>query len=84
MVAIDLTGSNGHPLDAGSLHYYGGGNTQPNEYLQVRASCKLHVQHRRASKTGIQQMHAAAPSAGGQQRCILHSCCLHGEQIRSI
>lgn len=36
MVAIDLTGSNGHPMDAGSLHYYGGGSTQPNEYLQVR------------------------------------------------
>jgi len=33
MVAIDFTGSNGHPDDYQSLHYRGGG--QPNQYQQA-------------------------------------------------
>jgi len=36
MVAVDYTGSNGHPLDAGSLHFIN--PVAPNEYLQVRAA----------------------------------------------
>jgi hypothetical protein len=36
MVAIDYTGSNGHPLDAGSLHFIN--PVAPNEYLQVCAT----------------------------------------------
>jgi hypothetical protein len=35
VVAIDFTGSNGNPKTPGTLHYLGGGKSQPNDYQKA-------------------------------------------------